>query len=65
MARFHNNGDALGLENLHDGVGDLLGETFLDLEAAREHFCDTRELGEAYDSFGWDIADVHLHRISC
>jgi hypothetical protein len=31
VARLHDYSDALGLEDLHDGVGDFFGEAFLDL----------------------------------
>ena len=60
MARLHDDGDALGLEDLHDGVGDFLGQAFLDLEAARVHLGDAGELGEADDGVGGDVANVHL-----
>lgn len=63
MRGFHDDGDALGLEDLHDGVGDLLGEALLNLKAAREHLGDAREFGEADDGVGGDVADVHLCRV--
>ncbi len=60
VAGLHDDGDALGLENLHDGVGDLLGQALLDLQAAGVHFGDAGELGEADDGVAGDVADVHL-----
>lgn len=60
MAGFHDDGDALGFEDFHDGVGDFFGETFLDLQAAGVHFGDAGEFGEADDGVGGDVADVHL-----
>jgi hypothetical protein len=62
VARLHDDGDALGLDNLHNGVGDLLGQAFLDLQAAGVHLGNARELGEADDGIGGDVADVHLHK---
>ncbi len=56
----HDDGDALGLEDVHDGVGDLLGEALLDLQAAGVHLGDAGELGEADDGVAGDVADVHL-----
>lgn len=60
MAGLDNDGDALGLQHLGEGEGDLLGQAFLDLQAAREHFGDAGELGEADDAAVGDVADVHL-----
>lgn len=59
----HDDGDALGLEDVHDGVGDLLCEALLDLEAASVHFGDAGELGEADDGVAGDVADVHLQTL--
>ena len=56
----HDDGDALGPEDVHDGAGDVLGEALLDLEAARVDLCYARELGEADDAGGGYVADVHL-----
>lgn len=63
VAGLHDDGDALGLEDLHDGVGDLLGEALLDLKATGEHLGDARELGEADDGIRGDVADVHLREL--
>lgn len=60
VARLHDDGDALGLENLHDGVGNLLGQALLDLQAAGVHFGDAGQLGEADDGVAGDVANVHL-----
>lgn len=60
MARLHDDGDTLGFQDLHDGVGDFLCEALLDLEAAGKHFGYAGELGEADDGFVGDVADVHL-----
>lgn len=60
VAGFHDNSDALRFEDLHDGVGDFFGETFLDLEAAGVHFGDAGQFGEADDSVAGDVANVHL-----
>lgn len=64
MAGLHDDGDALGLEDLHDGVGDFLGEALLDLETAGVHLGDAGEFGEADDGVGGDVTDVHLE-ITC
>lgn len=60
MARLHDDGDALGLEDLHDGVGDLLGQALLDLQAAAEHLGDAGQLGDADDLVLRDVGNVHL-----
>lgn len=60
VARLHDDGYALGFQDLHDGVGDLLCQALLDLEAAGKHFGYAGELGEADDGFVGDVADVHL-----
>lgn len=60
MAGFDDDGDALGLQHFGEGESDLFGQAFLDLEAAREHFGDAGELGEADDAAVGDVADVHL-----
>lgn len=60
MTRLHDNGDALRLEDFHDSIGDFFGEAFLDLEAARVHFGNARQLRQADDGVAWDVANVHL-----
>src|SRR5689334_18901915 len=49
---------AYRMERLHEGVGDLGGELFLDLEAARENIDNARDLGEANHFPIRDIGDV-------
>lgn len=60
MTRLHNNGDTLRFEDFHDGVCDVLGEAFLDLEAPGEHVCYAGELGDSDDGGVGDVAYVHL-----
>lgn len=60
VARFHDDGDTLGLEDFHNGVSDFFGQTFLDLQAAGEHLGDSGKLGKADDGFVGDVADGHL-----
>lgn len=60
VARFHDDGDTLGLEDLHNGMSDFFGQTFLDLQAAGEHLGDSGKLGKADDGFVGDVADGHL-----
>ncbi|KAF5136310.1 hypothetical protein E5D57_000070 [Metarhizium anisopliae] len=62
VARLHDDGDALGPQDLEDGVGHLLGEALLDLQAARKHLGDAGQLGDADDGVVRDVADVHLAR---
>lgn len=38
VGRFHDHSNALWVENLHDSVGNVLREAFLDLKSSREHF---------------------------
>ena len=44
VARLHDDGDALGLEHLHNGIGNLAGQPLLYLQPPREHFRDPRQL---------------------
>lgn len=60
VARLHDHGDTLGLEDLHDGVGDFLGQALLDLKTAGKHLGDSGELGKADNGLVGDVADVHL-----
>lgn len=60
VAGLHDDSNALRLEGFHDGVGDFFGETFLDLQATREHVCDAGEFGYADDIVFGNVADVHL-----
>lgn len=60
VARLHDHGDTLGLEDLHDGVGDFLGQALLDLKTAGKHLGDSGELGKANNGLVGDVAYVHL-----
>ena len=60
MSRFHNHANTTRFQDLGNGQGYLLGEPFLDLKSAREHFSQTGEFGETEDSTVGDVADVHL-----
>jgi hypothetical protein len=60
VARLHDHGDTLGLEDFHDSVGDFLGQTLLDLKTAGKHLGDSGELGKADDGLVGDVTDVHL-----
>ena len=60
MLRLDDDADAFGARLGHDGVRDLLGHPLLDLEAAREHVDDARELGDAEDLPHRDVADGAL-----
>ena len=64
VLRLHYDGDTLGLENVHDGVGNFLGEALLDLKAAGVYLSDTGELGEAQDTGSGNVANVHLACVS-
>jgi hypothetical protein len=41
---FHYNGYTIGLQNILNCICDLMGKTFLNLEAARIHINDPRYL---------------------
>lgn len=60
VAGFHDNSNALGLEDFHNGVGNVLGQAFLDLEASRKHFGNAGKLRKANDGIAGNIANVHL-----
>lgn len=51
-------GGALGVKLVHDGVGDLGGETFLHLGAKREPFDEAGELAESDDLAVGEVGDV-------
>ncbi len=55
---FDDDADALGLEGVHEGAGDLVGETLLHLEAAGEEVGEAGELADANDLAAGDVADV-------
>ena len=60
VLRLDDDADTLRAGLGHDGVRDLLGHPLLDLEAAREHVDDARELGDAEDLPLRDVADRAL-----
>lgn len=60
MAGLHDDGDALGLKHVCDGVGNILGKALLDLQATGEYLGDSGELGKADNGVGGDVTDVHL-----
>ena len=51
-------GDAAGLQHLLDGVGDLGGELFLDLQPLGVGFHDAGELADADDAAVRQVGDV-------
>lgn len=58
MLGFEYDGDALGLQALMEAVGDLLGQSFLDLKAAGEPVRDPGQLGQTEDATAREVADV-------
>lgn len=50
--------DALGCDVELEPVGDLLGESLLDLEVPGEQLDDAGELGEPEDATVGDVADM-------
>src|SRR5918999_1260215 len=46
VTRLHHHAHTLGLEHLHKRRGNLVGQTFLELEATRKYIDDTGNLGE-------------------
>ena len=50
------------MEGLHERVGDLGGELFLDLQAAGEDIDDARDFGETDHFAVGDVGDVGLAR---
>jgi hypothetical protein len=65
MAGLYNEGDALRLKYLRESKGDLLRETFLDLQPPREHFDYSSDLGQANYLPVRDVSDVHLALLAC
>lgn len=63
MARFHDDSYTLGLKHLGQGQSDLLRQTLLYLESAREHFRNPGKLRETEDTTVGNISNVHLGRI--
>lgn len=60
VASLHHDGNTTRADSLHDGQGDLLRETFLDLKAAREGLSDTSELAESENELVGNVADRDL-----
>ena len=59
MARLDDDAHAFWLDDLLHGFGDLLGELFLDLQAAGEDIYHARDFAKAYDLVVWDVGYVH------
>ena len=62
MAGLDDDSDALGFDRVLDGLGNLRGEPFLNLQAAGEGFDEARYFAQADYFSVWDIGDVHLAR---
>jgi len=62
MGSFHNYGHPARFDCFLYGDRDLFRKPLLDLEAATEGFCDSRELGKPKDQFIWDISYRNLKR---
>lgn len=62
VAALHDNRDTLGLEDLHDSIGHLLGQALLDLQSAREQVGNARQLANSNHGVAGDVADMHLAR---
>ncbi|MNE52576.1 hypothetical protein D3C80_1472520 [compost metagenome] len=60
MLRLDHHGHAGRVGHLLDGLGDLPGEVFLDLQAAGEHVDDARHLRQAEHLAAGDVGDVCL-----
>src|ERR1700735_4649689 len=60
MAGFDDDADALRFDYFLNGLGDLGGEAFLNLEAAREQFDEAWNFAETDDASVGNIGDVHL-----
>ena len=60
MSRLDDNADALRLDGVLDGFGNLGSQPLLDLQAARERFDETRYFAQADDFSVWDISHMHL-----
>ena len=58
MARFDHHAHALRVDRIHDCLRDLLGQPLLQLQPARVHVDQTRELADAEDRAARDVADV-------
>jgi len=60
MARFNDHADALWLDGFLNGLGNLRGQPFLDLQAAGEDFDQARNLAQADDFAVRNICDVNF-----
>src|SRR5689334_6391254 len=60
MSCFHDNADALRLDDALNGLGDLRRHSLLHLETPGEYLDETRQFTEADDLAVRDICDVHF-----
>src|ERR1022692_2763071 len=60
MPGLDDNADALGLDGALDGLRNLRGQAFLDLQAAREGIDEARYFAQADDFSIWNIATCTL-----
>lgn len=58
MGTFDDDADAEGIEDIIEGIGDLGGHPFLDLEAAGKDFDDAGNFREADHFFVGDVGDA-------
>lgn len=61
VARLHDHADSQRLQDLGDRQRNLLGQSLLDLQSAREHFRQTSQFRKTKDSTVRDVSDMHLH----
>ena len=57
---FDDDADARGLSGFSEGMGNLLGESFLNLEPSTVHFYNSCQLTQTQHSFVWKISYGHL-----
>lgn len=60
---FHDDGNALRVQNVHDSICDLFRKTFLNLQPPGIHLSDARELGEPNHGSRGDVANMHLIKV--
>ena len=58
MARLDHHAHTRGPDVLHDRLGDLLAQAFLQLQAARKHVDNARQLADAKHLAGRNVANV-------
>mmetsp|Transcript_7492 Transcript_7492/g.20239 ORF Transcript_7492/g.20239 Transcript_7492/m.20239 type:complete len:278 (-) Transcript_7492:320-1153(-) len=58
VSAFDDDGNTQWFDGLNDGIGDLAGETLLDLQAAGEDLGNTGELGESENLAVGDVSDM-------